>query len=127
MLKFCFYEIDVTRAAVKVKSLTSHRALTSAREPKELTRGAHEPRPTRRVDVRVRGAIDGVDGAVTQLQPLTVEQERHHVEKARGEQVSVGGREAHRAPQKGPAGTKARHSLQSGGRRGRACQGGPGR
>ena len=103
MLKCCFPEVDVTRAAVKVKRLTSNRALTSARESKELTRGAHEPRPTRRVDALVRGAIDGVDGAVTQLQPLTVEQERHHVEKARGEQVSVGGREAHRGPQERPA------------------------
>ena len=92
MLKCCFPEVDVTRAAVKVLSLTSDRALTSAREPKELIRGAHEPRPTRRVDLLARGAIVDVDGAVTQLQPLTVEQE------------SVGGREAHRGPQKkGPA------------------------
>ena len=49
------------------------RALTSAREPKELNRGAHVQRPKRTVDVLVRGAVDGVDGAVTQLPPLTVE------------------------------------------------------
>ena len=46
-------------------------------EPKELNRGA--PQPTRTMDVLVSGAVDGVDGAAVQLQPLTVEQERHHV------------------------------------------------
>ena len=56
---------------------------------------AHEPRPKRTVDMLVRGAVDGVDGAVSRLQPLTVEQVRHHVEKVHGEQVSVSGREAH--------------------------------
>ena len=34
--------------------------------PKELNRGAHEPRPPRTVDLLVRGAVDDVDGAVTQ-------------------------------------------------------------
>ena len=32
------------------------------------------------------GAVDGVGGAATQLQPLSVEQERHHVEKVHEEQ-----------------------------------------
>ena len=42
------------------------------------------------MDVLVSGAVDGVGGAMTQLQPLTVEQERHKTV----EQVSVNGREA---------------------------------
>ena len=68
-----------------VKGLTSGGALTSAREPEELKRGAHVLPPTQTI----------VDGTA-QLQPLTVEQERHHVEKLHGEQASVCGREAHR-------------------------------
>ena len=43
------------------------------------------------MDVLISGAVDGVDGAAAQLQPLTIEQERHHVEKVKGEQASVGG------------------------------------
>ena len=56
---------------------------------------AHEPRPACPVDVLVRSAV-GVDGAVAQLQPLTVKQELHHVEKVQGEKASVYAREAHR-------------------------------
>ena len=67
---------------------------------KELTRGAHVPRPTQTVDVLVGGAVDGCDGPVAQLQPLTVEQDRHRVEKVTGEQASVSGREAHRGPKR---------------------------
>ena len=64
-----------------MKSITGERALTSAREPKELNRGAHEPQPACPVDVLdVRDAVDGVDGAVAKPQPLTVEQVRHHAE-----------------------------------------------
>ena len=36
------------------------------------------------MNVLASAAIDGVDEAVAQLQPLTVEQERHHVEKVYG-------------------------------------------
>ena len=39
--------------------------------------------------------VDGVGGAVAQLQ-----QERHRVEKVHGEQVSVSGHEAHRGSKK---------------------------
>ena len=52
----------------------------------ELNRGEHEPRT---VDVLARGAVDGVDGAATQLQPPTAEKERHFIEKVRGKQMSV--------------------------------------
>ena len=85
-------EIHETRASDQLKSLTGNSALTSAREPKELNRGAQVPQPTRTMDVLESGTVDGVAGAVAQLQPLTVEQERHHVEKVHGEQASVSGR-----------------------------------
>ena len=78
-------EIGVSRDSVKVEGLTGDPARTGAREPKELDRGAHVPRPTQTVDVLVRGAV----GAAAQLQPLTVEQERHHVENVQGENASV--------------------------------------
>ena len=40
----------------------------------------------------VRGAVDGVDGAVSHLQPLTAEQD--HVDKVREKQVSASGRDS---------------------------------
>ena len=86
-------EIDVTRASDSVKSRTGS-ALTSAREPKELKRGVHVAQPTRTMGMLKGGAVYGVEGAVAQLQPLTVEQERHHVEKVQGEQANVSGRKA---------------------------------
>ena len=42
-----------------------------------------------RLDMLVSGAVDGVEKAAAQLQPLTVDQERHHVERVDGEQASV--------------------------------------
>ena len=80
--------IHETRASDQLKSLTGKSALTSAREPKELNRGEQVPQPTRTMDVLESGTVDVVDGAVAQLQPLTVDQERHHVEKVHGEQAS---------------------------------------
>ena len=102
-----FFLIQPMRSSSPTPSLKSDSALTSARESKELNRGKHVPHPTRKMDVLVSGAVDGVDGvdvAATQLQPLTVDQERHHVEKVHGEQASVSGREADRgSKKKGPA------------------------
>ena len=79
-------------------------------------------------DGLVSGAVDGVDVVAAHLQPLTVEQERRHVEKVHGEQAIVSGREAHHGSEikERHARTKARHTRQSGGRHGRACQGGQG-
>ena len=85
-------EIRETRASDQLKSLTGKSALTSARDPKELNRGEQVPQPTRTRDVLESGTVDVVDVAVAHLQPLTVEQERHHVEKVHGEQASVSGR-----------------------------------
>ena len=64
--------------SVKVKSLTVSRTLTCAKESCKLHGGAHGPRPACPMGVLVRGANDGVDGAATELQPLTVKQELHH-------------------------------------------------
>ena len=80
----------------------------------EGTTGAPSRRAcTRTVYVLASGAVDGVDGA--QLQPQTVDQERHHIKKVHGEQARVGGCAAHRGGQKERAClNKARPTKQSG-------------
>ena len=74
---------------------------------------AHVPQPTRTMDALVSDAVDDVDGAVAQLQPLTVEQERHHGEKVSAEQASVSGRKAHRGSTKKGACLKKGSAYQA--------------
>ena len=52
------------------------------------------------MDTLVGGAVDGDERAVAQVQPLTVQQERHHVVKVHGEQANVSGGKAHRGSKK---------------------------
>ena len=72
-----------------VKRLTVSRTLACAREPSELRSGAHEPQPACPTGVLIRSTIHGVDGAAAMLQPLTVKQRLHHVEKVQGEDANV--------------------------------------
>ena len=60
------------------------RALTSARRSPRSSTVAHVAQPTRAIDILVSGAVDGVEGAVAQLQPLTVQQGRYPCAKEIG-------------------------------------------
>ena len=101
------------RSGFKATLATAHAQVRGSPRSSILAR---MPQRARTVDVLESGAVDGVDGAVAQLQPLTVEQEPHNIEKVHGEQASVSGREAHRGlPKKGACSNKgsAYHALSS--------------
>ena len=64
---FCSEDFAHCQLQSRFKSLTGSRTLACAREPYELNRGAHEPRPVSLVDVLVHGVADDVDGALVRI------------------------------------------------------------